>query len=275
MNAKTKNGLVILVMLSFLFCVVVLPAQAAQKPVADLSVTPTSGNVPLKVTFTDKSTGGKALWKWWGFGDGTGSDSTAKTVTHTYTKPGKYTVFLKVTNAAGTSTKTYPVPITVTTPTKKLKLSNKGIAFLKEHEGTHIDKKTGLHTMYEDSQGHCTVGYGHLVHKGGIDGRESETPYKNGITEAQATDLFKTDVAKYESAINDNVKVSLTQYQFDALVSFTYNIGIGGFKGSSALKELNKGNYDAVPSKMLLWNIPKEIIGRRTDEANLFKTGLY
>lgn len=109
-------------MLSFLFCVVVLPAQATQKPVADLSVSKTSGNAPLTVKFTDKSTGGKALWKWWGFGDGTGSNSTDKTVTYTYTKPGKYTVFLKATNEAGTSTKTYPVPITVTTSTQVTKI---------------------------------------------------------------------------------------------------------------------------------------------------------
>ena len=79
-----------------------------QKPAADFSVTPTSGNTPLKVTFKDKSTGGKALWKWWGFGDGTGSDSTAKTVTHTYTQPGKYTVFLKATNTADSDTETKP-----------------------------------------------------------------------------------------------------------------------------------------------------------------------
>ncbi|MGB9941326.1 PKD domain-containing protein [Methanosarcina sp.] len=104
MNAKTKNGLIMLVMLSFLFCVVVLPAQATQKPVADLSVSKTSGNAPLTVKFTDKSTGGKALWKWWGFGDGTGSNSTANTIEHTYKKAGTYKVFLKVTNTAGSDT---------------------------------------------------------------------------------------------------------------------------------------------------------------------------
>ena len=154
-----------------------------------------------------------------------------------------------------------------------LKLSDKGIKFLTNHEG--CPTKNGLVIMYNDPAGHCTIGYGHLIHLGKIDGRASEKPYKNGITKAQALDLFKSDVAKYEAAVNSNVKVQLTQYQFDALVSFTYNIGISGFKGSSALKELNKGNYDAVPSKMLLWNKPKVIVGRRTDEANLFKTGSY
>ena len=91
----------------------------------------------------------------------------------------------------------------------------------------------------------------------------------------QAYDLFRNNIAKYEAAVNANVKVQLTQYQFDALVSLTYNIGPNGFARSNALKELNKGNYDIVPSKMLLWNKPPELIGRRTDETTLFRTGNY
>ena len=113
MKINIKKRLIVLTVL-VLLCVLTLPVQAVQKPVADLSVSKTSGVAPLTVTFTDISKGGKALWKWWGFGDGIGSDSTANTVTHIYTKPGTYTVFLKVTNAAGTSTKTYPVPLKVT-----------------------------------------------------------------------------------------------------------------------------------------------------------------
>jgi len=98
--------------------------------------------------------------------------------------------------------------------------------------------------------------------------------------------LLRTDIVKYETAVNNNVKVSLTQSQFDALVSFTYNIGTGGFKSSSALKELNKGNYDVVPSKMKLWNkvtdpkthklkVSQGLVNRRAAEANLFKNGIY
>ena len=67
-------------------------------PVAALSASPTSGNVPLKVQFTDKSTGSSTSWKW-SFGDGT--SSTVKNPAHTYSKAGKYTVTLTVKNAAG------------------------------------------------------------------------------------------------------------------------------------------------------------------------------
>jgi len=73
------------------------------KPVAAFSAKPTSGNAPLKVQFTDKSTGSPTSWKW-SFGDGT--YSTSKSPSHTYKKAGKYTVSLTVKNAAGANTKT-------------------------------------------------------------------------------------------------------------------------------------------------------------------------
>lgn len=113
MKVKTKNRLITLSILFIFLYVVVLPSQAAQKPVADFSVSKTIGYVPLKVTFTDESTGGKALWKWWGFGDGTGSNSTANTIEHTYKRAGTYKVFLKATNAAGSDTSDFQY-ITVT-----------------------------------------------------------------------------------------------------------------------------------------------------------------
>lgn len=154
-----------------------------------------------------------------------------------------------------------------------LQLSDEGFSFIKRHEG--LPMRNGLAYMYNDPAGHCTIGIGHLIHLGNCNGSASEEPYKNGLTEAQAHDLFGQDLTKYEEAIKSIVKVELAQHQYDALVSFTYNIGIAGFKSSSALKELNQGNYDIVPDKMMLWNKPAIIIGRRTDEANLFKTGNY
>ncbi|HEY3362532.1 MAG TPA: PKD domain-containing protein [Methanosarcina sp.] len=72
-------------------------------PVASFSASPTSGSAPLKVQFTDKSTGSPTSWKWT-FGDGT--YSTAKNPAHTYSKIGKYTVSLTVKNTKGSNTKT-------------------------------------------------------------------------------------------------------------------------------------------------------------------------
>jgi len=76
---------------------------ATPKPVAAFSGSPTSGNAPLNVTFTDKSTGNLTGWKWT-FGDGT--YSTAKNPTHKYSAKGNYTVALTATNAAGSNTTT-------------------------------------------------------------------------------------------------------------------------------------------------------------------------
>ncbi|AKB53319.1 Chitin binding protein [Methanosarcina barkeri MS] len=81
------------------------------KPVASFSASPTSGKTPLNVKFTDKSTGSPTKWKW-DFGDGT--KSFHQNPTHKYSKAGKYTVTLKVTNAVGINTATKSKYITVT-----------------------------------------------------------------------------------------------------------------------------------------------------------------
>jgi len=89
---------------------------APVKPVAAFSAKPTSGNAPLKVTFTDKSANSPTSWKWT-FGDG--KTSTSRSPAYTYSKAGKYTVSLTVKNAAGSSTKTiknYIVVNTLKTP---------------------------------------------------------------------------------------------------------------------------------------------------------------
>jgi parallel beta-helix repeat protein len=84
----------------------------SQTPTAVFYSSPKSGNAPLSVKFTDKSTGKPTKWKW-DFGDGT--SSTSQNPTHKYSKTGKYTVKLTVTNVAGSNTATKSKYITVTT----------------------------------------------------------------------------------------------------------------------------------------------------------------
>jgi PKD repeat protein len=86
-----------------------------QNPVAVFSGTPTSGTMPLKVQFTDSSTGYPGKWKWT-FGDG--QTSTQQNPTHTYSKSGKYTVILTVTNTAGSNSVTKLSYINVIAPPK-------------------------------------------------------------------------------------------------------------------------------------------------------------
>jgi len=88
-----------------------ITVTSVTKPVAAFSASPTSGNLPLSVTFTDKSTNSPTSWKW-NFGDGT--SSTARNPTHKYSAEGKYTVTLTATNSAGSNTVTKSNYITVT-----------------------------------------------------------------------------------------------------------------------------------------------------------------
>src|SRR5215470_8504274 len=79
------------------------------------------------------------------------------------------------------------------------------------------------------------------------DGRDSEQRYLNGVSKEEATRLLATELAEKQAAARSAVKVPLNQNQYDALVSFAYNVGAGAFQKSTLLKLLNQGKYDAVP----------------------------
>jgi PKD repeat protein len=88
-----------------------ITVSAPASPTADFSASPTSGNAPLAVSFSDSSTGNPTDWSW-DFGDG--STSTARNPSHTYTTPGSYTVSLTASNLTGSDTETRVDYITVT-----------------------------------------------------------------------------------------------------------------------------------------------------------------
>ena len=160
-------------------------------------------------------------------------------------------------------------------------LSDKGAKFIKQFEGLRL-------TAYNDGTGVMTVGYGHTG-----DVKAGET-----ITQAQADSYFSEDVKWAVDTVNSAVKVELQQNQFDALVSFTYNVGEGAFKSSTLLKDLNAGDYKSVPSQLDRWIYAGEKTGmlaefvrwahlgsgkkvspvlkeRREKEGRLFKNGSY
>jgi GH24 family phage-related lysozyme (muramidase) len=89
--------------------------------------------------------------------------------------------------------------------------------------------------------------------------------------------LLLEDVAYAEHAVEHLVTVPLTQGQFDALVSFTYNEGAGRFRTSTLLKVMNAGYYPAVPAEFIKWvfgggvKLPG-LVTRRSAEAAMFKT---
>ena len=135
---------------------------------------------------------------------------------------------------------------------------NKGIELIKHFEGCELE-------AYKCPAGVWTIGYGHI--KGVHEGMK--------ITEMQAEEMLKSELHEYEGYINDYVTVPLNQNQFDAMVSWVYNLGGGNLRASTLLKVLNAGDYDGVPAQMLRWNkaggkVLEGLTRRRQAEADLF-----
>lgn len=155
---------------------------------------------------------------------------------------------------------------------KPTKLSPNGAAFIGRFEGFRA-------AMYNDAAGHCTIGFGHLVHHGPINGSEP-AEFKAGITRERGLQLLQADAAIAAKCVSDHVKVKLNQAQFDALVSFTFNVGTGAFADSTLLKMLNTGDYTAVPGQLERWSraggrVLQGLLNRRHAEGTLFARGAY
>ena len=153
---------------------------------------------------------------------------------------------------------------------RKRKLSKAGVRLIAGFEGFRSD-------LYDDAAGHCTIGYGHLVHTGNCDGSES-AEFRKGVTREHALEILGEDAASAAAAVNDAVKVPLEQDQFDALTSFVFNVGSGAFRESTLLKLLNEGKYDEVPAQLDRWvkagsRTLAGLVTRRKAEGELFARG--
>lgn len=144
-----------------------------------------------------------------------------------------------------------------------MQTSEKGIALIKEFEGCRL-------TAYQDSVGVWTIGYGWTQP---VDGK----PIRAGMTIKQETAerLLKTGLVRYESDVSRLVKVGMTQGQFDALVSFTYNLGARSLSTSTLLRKLNTGDYAGAADEFLRWNkaggkVLNGLTRRREAERALF-----
>lgn len=139
-----------------------------------------------------------------------------------------------------------------------MSLSQNGVDLIKGFEGLRLN-------AYQDSVGVWTIGYGHTA---GV--RPGDH-----ITQAQAEAYLRQDTGWAQQAVRDNVKVPLTQGQFDALMSFTFNLGAGALKGSTLLRDLNAGNYAAAQGEFGKWvhaggQRLEGLVRRRAAEAALF-----
>jgi lysozyme len=141
-----------------------------------------------------------------------------------------------------------------------MKVDQAGIDFLHEREGYRSKP-------YLDTVGIPTIGYGNTYYPNG----KKVTMQDKWLTKETANELFQITLKYFEDQVNELVKSQLTQNQFNALVSFTYNVGVGNLQRSTVLKRINANPNDpTIKEAFLRFNKPPEIIGRREKEVKLY-----
>lgn len=140
---------------------------------------------------------------------------------------------------------------------------NKLTTFIKQYEGLRLKP-------YLCSAGVPTIGIGSTMYADGTKVKLSD----KSITEEEALELFEVTLKQYEDAVTENVRVPLTENQRIALVSFTYNLGVGALRSSTLLRKINNSDFN-VGMEFLKWNKVnhKEVKGltkRRQVEWELF-----
>ena len=146
-------------------------------------------------------------------------------------------------------------------PTTEIKqISDNGLKFLMNNEGVVLKP-------YLDTKGIPTIGVGNTFYEDGSKVKMTDPP----ITEKRAMELFRWILKQYELAVYSNTRDDINQNQFDSLVSFTYNVGVTAFKNSTLLKRINtNASQQSIINAFMMWNKPKEIIGRRKREVELY-----
>lgn len=141
-----------------------------------------------------------------------------------------------------------------------MQYSNIGLALTERSEGVRL-------RAYQDQGGVWTIGYGHTgagAYFGAV------------ITPEQAETYLIQDVQKAVAAVNASVTAPVTQYQFDALVDFTFNVGTHAFENSTLLKHLNAGNMPAAEADFRSWvfvggKVNPGLLNRRLAEQAVFE----
>jgi len=140
-----------------------------------------------------------------------------------------------------------------------MKISQEGISLIKKFEGCEYN-------AYKCAADVLTIGYGHTK-----DVKEGDL-----VTQQEAENLLTKDLEEFEESVIEAVDMPMSQHQFDALVSWTFNLGPSNLNSSTMLKVLNKGDYEDVPAQIKRWNkaggkVLEGLTRRREAEALLFE----
>ncbi len=138
--------------------------------------------------------------------------------------------------------------------------SDAAMDLVRQSEGLRLE-------AYADTGGVWTIGYGHTgpdVHAGMV------------ITEAEAVALLRADLQRAADGVSSLLRVPVSQGQFDALVDFAFNLGLGSLAGSTLLREINRGEMAAAADQFGLWvhdggTVLPGLVARREAEEELFR----
>jgi GH24 family phage-related lysozyme (muramidase) len=145
-----------------------------------------------------------------------------------------------------------------------MRMSADGLALVKEFEGLRTK-------AYKCPAGVWTIGYGHTSAAG-----DPDVVPGMAISKDEAEEILRRDMVQYEEGVKKLVKVELTQGQFDALVDFAYNAGVGALAKSTLLKKVNAEKFDEVPAEFMKWTrgggreLPG-LVRRRRAEVKLWR----
>jgi lysozyme len=129
-----------------------------------------------------------------------------------------------------------------------------------------------------------TVGVGHV-----IDPNHAKVPFADRkrlpipdgwdrvLSNEEIDEILRKDLTRFEQGVLRLIKVKLTQGQFDALVSFSFNVGLGNLQNSTLRMKLNRGDYDGAAEQFLVWTkaggkVLKGLVIRRTHEKEMFES---
>jgi lysozyme len=129
-----------------------------------------------------------------------------------------------------------------------------------------------------------TIGVGHVIdptHAKVPMADRKQLPIPAGwdrvLSNDEIMDILKTDLNRFEQGVLRLIKVPLTQGQFDALVSFSFNVGLGNLQNSTLRMKVNRGDFEGASEQFLVWTkaggkVLKGLVTRRTDEQALFNS---
>jgi lysozyme len=156
-----------------------------------------------------------------------------------------------------------------------MKVSDKCIHMIMHHEGVRSKP-------YQCPALLWTIGVGHVIDpthaRVKLEDRKA-LPIPAGwdrvLSNDEIMDILKKDLNRFEQGVERLIKVELTQGQFDALVSFSFNVGLGNLQNSTLRMKVNRGDFEGASEQFLVWTkaggkVLKGLVTRRTDEQALF-----